>query len=200
VFLDGELEHSATWAHALGAWERLGALAHAVDTADLLVGLAQLVAEADRTDTSAVIRRLVGDMVIYATMLRAGLDAALDHAEQTPEGHATPNELYTNATKFFAAEQYGRVVRDLHEVAGRELVSAPSVAELEQTGFAVDEELSERIRLLNAIRDLTADTYGGWRAVTLLVGGGGLHAQRMVASKHYDLERARALARRAAGL
>lgn len=98
VFLDGQVEHSATWAHALGAWERLGALAHAVDTADLLVGLAQLVAEANGTHRRPHVRRLIGDLVVYATMLRAGLDAAVDHADRTSEGHATPNELYTNAT------------------------------------------------------------------------------------------------------
>ena len=50
------------------------------------------------------------------------------------------------------------------------------------------------------IRDLTADSYGGWKAVTNIQAGGGLYAQRIVTRKHYDLDHARQLALNAAGL
>ena len=48
--------------------------------------------------------------------------------------------------------------------------------------------------------DLTADAFGGWHLVTNLQSGGGLFAQRIVARKHYDMERAKDLGRAAAGL
>ena len=48
-----------------------------------------------------------------------------------------------------------------------------------------------RTRLFHAIRDLTADAYGGWRLVTNIQAGGGLYAQRIVTRKHYDLEGAK---------
>ena len=35
-----------------------------------------------------------------------------------------------------------------------------------------------RTRLFHAIRDLTADAYGGWHLVTNIQSGGGLYAQR----------------------
>jgi 4-hydroxybutyryl-CoA dehydratase / vinylacetyl-CoA-Delta-isomerase len=54
--------------------------------------------------------------------------------------------------------------------------------------------------LFHAIRDLTADAYGGWHHVTNLQSVGGLFAQRLVTRKHYNLERARAMALKAAGL
>ena len=56
------------------------------------------------------------------------------------------------------------------------------------------------MRLFHAIRDLTADAFGGWHLVTNLQSGGGLFAQRVVARKHYDMQRAKDLGREAAGL
>ena len=211
VFLAGEVEYSGSWAHSLGMWERLGALAHAVETADLLVGLAQLIAEANGLSRIPHIRQKIGDLIIYATLLRGGLDAAIQHADYTPEGYATPSELFTNAAKFYAASQYSLMLRNLHDIAGGGVVTAPSLLDLdsEELGGYVAKYLAtgasvltgeDRLRLFHAIRDLTADAYGGWREITLLLGGGGLYAQRLVASKHYDMTAAIALASAAAGL
>ena len=50
------------------------------------------------------------------------------------------------------------------------------------------------------MRDLTADTYGGWIAVTESLAGGGQYAQRLVTLRHYDLANAKELARKAVGL
>jgi 4-hydroxybutyryl-CoA dehydratase/vinylacetyl-CoA-Delta-isomerase len=57
-----------------------------------------------------------------------------------------------------------------------------------------------RLRLFHAIRDLTADAYGGWKLVTNLQAGGGLYAQRIVTRRHYDLEAAKRKALKTAGL
>ena len=51
-----------------------------------------------------------------------------------------------------------------------------------------------RARLFHAIRDLTADAFGGWNAVTNIQAGGGLYAQRIVSRMHYDMERAKKVA------
>ena len=58
----------------------------------------------------------------------------------------------------------------------------------------------ERMKLLHYVRDLTADTFGGWIAVTESLAGGGQYAQRLVTLRHYDLNEAKRLARRAAGI
>jgi 4-hydroxybutyryl-CoA dehydratase/vinylacetyl-CoA-Delta-isomerase len=90
------------------------------------------------------------------------------------------------------------------------VVTAPSVADLENpeigplvrkymgTGPGVDGEY--RLRLFHAIRDLTADAYGGWKQVTNLQAGGGLYAQRIVTRKFYDLAGAKRKALALAGL
>ena len=57
-----------------------------------------------------------------------------------------------------------------------------------------------RTRPFHAIRDLTADSYGGWKFVTNLQAGGGLYAQRIVTRKHYDIDAAKQKALKAAGL
>ena len=110
VFLDGQTAHAAVFAHSLGLWERLGGVSFMVNQADELVGLASLIAEANGTARISHVREKIDEMMIHATLLRAGLEAALVHAH------------------------------------------------------------------------------------------GGLFAQRLVTRKHYDLERARAMARKAAGL
>lgn len=210
VFLAGEIEHSATFAHALGLWERLGGTAHLAEFGDQLVGLAQLVAEANGTDRIHHIREKIAEMIIYATLVRAGLEAAIANAEPSPEGWYFPSELYTNAAKHYAAAEYSRMVRHLHDIGGGAIVTAPSVRDLENeevgpfirkymaTKEGIDGEY--RTRLFHAVRDFTADAYGGWQLVTMIQSGGGLYAQRLVARKHYDMERAKDLARKLAGL
>ena len=102
------------------------------------------------------------------------------------------------------------MVRHLHDIAGGAVVTAPSMADFDHPGLRplLEKYLGtgpgisgeSRTRLFHAIRDTTADAYGGWHQVTNLQSGGGLFAQKLVTRKHYDLERARALALKAAGL
>ena len=127
-----------------------------------------------------------------------------------PEGYASPDELFTNAAKYYAAANFSLMVRHLHDIAGGAVLTAPSLADLEnpetgkyvakymRTKVGVDAEY--RMRLFHAIRDYTADQYGGWQLVTMLQAGGGLFAQQLVAKKHYDMNRARVLACETAGI
>jgi 4-hydroxybutyryl-CoA dehydratase/vinylacetyl-CoA-Delta-isomerase len=210
VFLAGEVEHSATFAHSLGLWERLGSLGHYVELADTIVGLAQLISEANGTTKIPHVKEKISGLIVYATMLRASLEAAISNATFTPEGWASPNELFTNAAKFYAAAEYAVVIRDLHDLAGGSTLTAPALADLEnpETGKFIakymrampDVSADERIRLFHAIRDFTADGVGAWQLVTMLQAGGGLYAQRVVATKHYDMEHARELGRKVAGI
>jgi 4-hydroxybutyryl-CoA dehydratase / vinylacetyl-CoA-Delta-isomerase len=210
IFLNGEVSSAAVFAHSLGLWERLGGLSSMADGADVLVGLAQLIAEANGLAGQAHIKEKISEMIIHATVVRACLEACLTHAKTGPFGAAFPDELYTNAGKYMGAANYSLMVRHLHDIAGGAIVTAPSMSDLENeevghlakkymaTREGVDGEY--RIRLFHAIRDLTADALGGWRAVTNIQAGGGLYAQRIVTRKHYDLDRAKHLALQSAGL
>ena len=210
VFLDGETSNATVFAHALGLWERLGGVTAMVIQADQLVGLAQLIAEANGLARVPHIRDKIDEMLIHATLLRAGLEAALVNSHATPEGYYYPDELYTNAAKYQGAAQFHLMVRHLHDIAGGSVLTSPTLGDLEnpETGADVEKYMrtmagvsaEERMRLFHAIRDLTADAFGGWHLVTNLQSGGGLFAQRVVARKHYDMQRAKDLGREAAGL
>lgn len=210
VFLDGDVSRSGTIAHSLGLWERYGGVGEMALHADVLVGLAQLIAEANGIQRAPHIKEKIGEMAIYATLLRAGYEAAVANSVTTDEGLVHPSELYTNAAKYYGAAQYHLMVRHLHDISGGILVTAPSVADLEhpEIGAYVEKYLRTgpdigaalRLRLVHTIRDLTADALGGWHLVTNLFSGGGMLAQRMVTTKHYDMQRARELALHEAGL
>ncbi|MET0447282.1 MAG: 4-hydroxyphenylacetate 3-hydroxylase N-terminal domain-containing protein [Aeromicrobium sp.] len=210
VFLDGQVEQAAVFAHSLGLWERLGGTAFMVVQADELVGLAQLIAEANGTQKISHVREKIDEMIIHASLLRAGLEAAIMHAHATPEGFYYPDDMYTNVTKYQGAAQFNTMVRHLHDIAGGAVVTAPSMSDFDNptlapflekymsTGAGVSGEY--RTKLFHAIRDTTADAYGGWHQVTNIQSGGGLFAQRLVTRRHYDMDRAKGLALKAAGI
>ncbi|MFN8022630.1 MAG: 4-hydroxyphenylacetate 3-hydroxylase N-terminal domain-containing protein [Acidimicrobiales bacterium] len=210
ILLDGEVSLAAVFAHSLGLWERLGGLSGMADGADLLVGFAQLIAEANGLGGEAHIKEKISEMIIHATVIRACLEAALSNAESGPLGAAFPSELYTNAGKYTGAANYHLMVRHLHDIAGGSILTAPSRADLDnpETGPYVRKYMATRVgvdgeyrtRLFHAIRDLTADAFGGWQAVTNIQSGGGLYAQRIVTRRYYDLDRAKQRALAAAGL
>jgi 4-hydroxybutyryl-CoA dehydratase/vinylacetyl-CoA-Delta-isomerase len=210
IFLNGEVSQASVFAHSLGLWERLGGLTSMADGADVLVGLAQLVAEANGLAGQGHIKEKISEMIINATVIRACLEAALTHAKSGVFGAVFPDELYTNAGKYTGAASYNLMVRHLHDIAGGSVLTAPYVSDLEnpETGHQVrkymgtkaDVDGEYRVRLFHAIRDLTADAYGGWQQVTTIQAGGGLYAQRIVTRKHYDLDGAKRAALAVAGL
>jgi len=143
-------------------------------------------------------------------MIRGSFEAAISNSTFTREGYISPDELFTNAAKYYAAAQFAVMVRHLHDIAGGAVLTAPTLADLENpdTGKYVEKYLRTkvgvdadyRLRLFHAIRDYTADQYGGWQLVTTLQAGGGLFAQQLVAKAHYDMNHAKELARGVAGL
>lgn len=210
IFLDGETEYAAVFAHSLGLWERLGGLASMADDADMLVGFASLIAEANGLERVGHIKEKISDMIIHATLIRACLEAAISNARTTADGATFPDELYTNAGKYQGAANYNHVIRHLHDIGGGSILTAPGIADLEneETGDLIRKYMGTkqsvdgvyRTRLFHAIRDLTADAYGGWKQVTNIQAGGGLYAQRIVTRAHYDIEGAKARALEAGGL
>ncbi len=210
VLLDGKPELAAIFAHSLGLWERLGGITYMVEQADEVVGLALLIAEANGLARVPHIREKIDELAIHATMLRAGLEAAVSNAHETPEGFYYPDELFTNAAKYHGATAYGTMIRHLQDIAGGSVSTVPFLADFEHpdvgpalkkymsTSDSVDGEY--RARLFLAIRNLTADEFGGWRLVAMLQSGGGLYAQRIVARGKYDFDAARARGLKAAGL
>ena len=177
---------------------------------DRLVGYAQLICEANGLEKTAHVREKISEMMINATLIRASLEAAIEKCKITSDGAAFPDELYTNVGKYHGAANYSLMVRHLHDIAGGSVLTAPSIADLENEesghlirkymGTRQDVDGLYRTKLFHAIRDITADALGGWSAVTNIQAGGGLYAQRIVSRMHYDMERAKEMALRYASM
>ena len=181
--------------------ERLGGLASMATRYDALVGFAQLISEANGLERTGHIKEKISEMLINATLIRATLEAAITNCQITSDGAAFPDELYTNAGKYHGAANWSLMVRHLHDIGGGSILTSPGIADLEnqEVGHLARKYMSTaqsvdglyRARLFHAIRDLTADAYGGWNAVTNIQAGGGLYAQRIVSRMHYDMDRAK---------
>ena len=204
VFLCGEVEHSATFAHSIGLWQRISGAAHMAENADQLVGLARLLAEANGIERIPHIRDKIAELILYATLVRSGLEAAVTNADVSPEGVAAPNELYTNVAKYYGALHLNEAVTLIHDIAGGSILTAPMPGDLAnpETRPYVDKYMRTRpdvdgeyrTRLFHAARDITVSSSAGHFHVATLMGGGGLYAQKLVATMHYDLQHAKALA------
>ncbi|MDG2278356.1 MAG: 4-hydroxyphenylacetate 3-hydroxylase N-terminal domain-containing protein [Pseudomonadales bacterium] len=210
VFLDGHAEFAGMFAHSLGLWERLGGLAAMVRSYDALTGFAQLIAEANGLEKTGHIREKISEMLINSTLVRSTLEAAVENCQVTADGVAFPDELYTNAGKYHGAANWSLMVRHLHDIGGGSILTAPGIADFENQsvghlarkymGTMQSVDGLYRAKLFHAIRDFTADAYGGWNAVTNIQAGGGLYAQRIVSRLHYDMTRAKRTALEVGGL
>ena len=210
VFLAGEFRLAGVFARSLGLWERTLGMVEAAERAEMLVGLALLVSEQQGKGGKDEVQAAVAEMVCYAQLIRMSLDWACRNYESTPSGMVHPNVLGVNVGKYYFAANYHSIVQRLHDLGGGLVLTLPKEADLRhpEAGKYLrkylhttpDVDVEARMRIYNLIRDLTADAYGGWQLVTTLQAGGGLPAQRVMMNRTYDLERAKAKARRAAGI
>jgi 4-hydroxybutyryl-CoA dehydratase/vinylacetyl-CoA-Delta-isomerase len=141
VFLCGEVEHSATFAHSIGLWQRIGGAAHMAEYADQLVGLAQLLAEANGIERIPHIRDKLAELILYATLVRSGLEAAITNAEMSPEGVASPNELYTNVAKYYGALHLSEVLTLIQDIAGGSILTAPMPGDISNPDSSLRREV-----------------------------------------------------------
>jgi 4-hydroxybutyryl-CoA dehydratase/vinylacetyl-CoA-Delta-isomerase len=210
IFLNGETAAAASFAHALGLWVRINGLKNMADEADLMVGFAQLIAEANGLERVAHIKDKIAEMVIHATLIRATLEAAIANSNVSPEGVVVPDELYANAGKYQGAAFRSAMVQQIQDIAGGSLVTVPSSRDLENPevgeiirkymGTKQSVDGAYRLNLFLALRDFAASGYAGHHAVSTIQAGGGLYAQRVVTRSRYDMAKARRLALDKAGL
>jgi 4-hydroxybutyryl-CoA dehydratase/vinylacetyl-CoA-Delta-isomerase len=210
VFLAGEVGLASKLTQSLGLWERTGGLTEAAERAQIFVGLAQLVAEQQGKERDGPALTAIAELIHFATMLRISLEYACKNFAVTPSGMIHPDTLAINAGKFFYASNYHAMVKYLQDLAGGLVITLPSVKDLQNpesgkylrkylhTKNGID--IEARMRVFNTIRDMTADSFGGWLLVTALQAGGGLNAGRIMLNRAYDMNAARAAAKRAAGI
>jgi 4-hydroxybutyryl-CoA dehydratase/vinylacetyl-CoA-Delta-isomerase len=210
IVLDGEVDKSAAWISTLDEVELTTAVAAQADRAELILGLAQTIAEMNGISNVAHIKEKLAAIAVYAKMCRAGWETAMAGARVVKGGVVRPDESYLYATKSYSSRSYNDITYYLHDIAGAAVITAPTIADLDnpvigdfcrkymRTMESVSGE--ERTRIFHVIRDLTADTFGGWDKVTNQAIGGDMHQQRMAALRLSDIPAAKDRARVEAGI
>jgi 4-hydroxybutyryl-CoA dehydratase/vinylacetyl-CoA-Delta-isomerase len=207
---DRVFQDATAYADTLTIWERARAVADQADRAELILGLAQTISEMNGIETVSHVRDKLSAIAVYAKMCRAGWESALANARVTDGGMVCPDDSFLYATKAYGGHLYSEMTHYLHDVAGGAVITAPTIADLDnpEIGDALRKYMrtmdgvsgEDRTRIFHIIRDLFADTYGGWDKVTNQVVGGGMHHQRMATLDSYDLGPVKARARAAAGI
>ncbi|PCJ66180.1 MAG: 4-hydroxyphenylacetate 3-hydroxylase [Candidatus Hydrogenedentota bacterium] len=210
IFLLGEQRLAAKLTRKLGLWERVLGLAGMVDRARLLVGAAQLLADYNGIGKASHVMDKITDLIFYAETLDMALQSAIHNYKTTPSGMVYPDGKSINLGKYYGASNYHLMVRNIHDLCGAIVLTLPTEADYRNPELTGDLEkylhthdgvtVEERMRLYNLVRDITADTRGGWDMVTTLQSGGGLAAQKILTYRGFDMDGAKALARRQAGL
>jgi 4-hydroxybutyryl-CoA dehydratase/vinylacetyl-CoA-Delta-isomerase len=123
-------------------------------------------------------------------------------------GFAAPDSLTTNLAKYTFATGYHAALQAVQDCSGGLLVTGPSGADwanpevraVLEKYFAASSDAESRLRLLNAISDLTTRDFGGYHAVLAVHAEGSIEAEKMQILRAYEPGRALAYAKQLAGL
>ncbi|MFN0148397.1 MAG: 4-hydroxyphenylacetate 3-hydroxylase C-terminal domain-containing protein [Dehalococcoidia bacterium] len=208
IFLNGEVERSGELGETLGVWERARSTAVQADQAEILLGVANSIAEMNGVAEASHIRDKLATMAVYARMCRAGWEAALAHAKTNAAGMVIPDDSFVYATRAYGVTNYSEMAGWVHDIGGGLILTAPSIGDYENeaTHMYVEKYMStgskvrgeHRLRMFHLIRDLTADTYAGWSKLNNQMIGGGLFAQKLSALDTYPMAVAEGKAQAAA--
>jgi 4-hydroxybutyryl-CoA dehydratase/vinylacetyl-CoA-Delta-isomerase len=208
VFLCGAAELAGPLSAAFVEYHRFTAVSYKLPLLDALVGSAALAAEMNGVARAGHIKEKLTQLVIYAETVRALTEAAARRAFVDEDGIAVPDPLTTNLAKYTFATGYHRALELVQDCAGGLLVTgpggddwaSPEVRPVLEKYFGAASPAEPRLRLLNAISDLTVRDFGGYHAVLAVHAEGSIEAEKMQILRSYDAEPAMAYARRLAGI
>lgn len=209
VFLSGETAFAGPLALAFVDFHRFTAVSYKLPLLDLLVGTAALIADQNGIARFPHVRGKLTGLAMYATTVRRLIEAAAREGRLEPPGVFVPDPLTVNTAKHHFAYGFHEAIRDLQDLAGGLLVTAPSWEDMasEEVGPALRRYLSggsddaeARLRTLYLISDLAVSDLAGYHEVLAVHAEGSLEAEKLAAYRHFDFESGKALARRMAGL
>ncbi|HYD08781.1 MAG TPA: 4-hydroxyphenylacetate 3-hydroxylase C-terminal domain-containing protein, partial [Acidimicrobiales bacterium] len=120
-----------TAADTLQVWERARAVADQADRAELIMGLAQTISEMNGIETVSHVKDKLSAIAVYAKMCRAGWESALANAVVSDGGLVRPDDSFLYATKAYGGHLYSEMTHYLHDVAGGAVITAPTIADLD---------------------------------------------------------------------
>ena len=208
VFLCRQPELAGPVALAFVDYHRFTAVSYKLPLVDAFVGTAALIAEMNGVAKVGHIREKLTHLVIYAETVRALTEMAALRAQVGGHGIAYPDPMTTNLAKFTFASGYHHVLELVQDCSGGLLVTgpggddwdSPEVRSVLEKYYSAAAPARERLRVMNAIADLTTRDFGGYHAVLAVHAEGSIEAEKKQILRAYEPGRAIAYAKRLAGI
>src|SRR5207237_9294311 len=110
-------------------YHRFTAISYKLPLLDLMIGCAQLAADANGIAGAGHVREKLSRLIAYRETVRA-LTVAAAHECTMKGGLAVPSTTVTNIAKQYFAENYHVMVQKVQDIAGGLLVTGPSEEDL----------------------------------------------------------------------
>ena len=184
VFLCGEWQFAMQLVYNFAYYHRHTAASYRIPISEMMVGMAQAMAEYNGIDKISHVREKITDLVIYVNILKSLSRAAcVDYVVHG--GVPTPNPIITNMAKYHFASKYHDCVKIVQDMAGGLLSTAPTYKDFNnpEIGPLIDRYLGGkagipaeyRLRMLQLIRRILDPEI----EVLAVHGEGSFEAQRM---------------------
>jgi len=210
VFLCGETPYAGQLALGFVQFHRFTAVSYKIPHIDLMIGAAMLAAESNGIEKAGHVREKLSRLIAWRETVRGLTVAAAYECRRMAPGVAVPNPVTTNVAKQYFAEQYHTMAQKVQDIAGGILVTGPAEEDLAapetkayveryyggRKGFGV----TNRLRVMNLIRDLLTSDFGGYNEVLSIHAEGSLEAQKLTILREFDAAKARAFAAQCAYL
>lgn len=210
VFLCGETPYAGALALGFVQFHRFTAVSYKIPHIDLMIGAAMLVAEANGIDKAGHVREKLSRLIGWRETVRGLTVAAAHECRRMAPGVAVPSPVTTNIAKQYFAENYHAMVQKVQDIAGGLLVTGPSEEDLTapETKAWVERYLggkkgfgtTNRLKIMNLIRDLLASDFGGYNEILSIHAEGSLEAQKLTILREFESTGARAFAAQCAHL
>jgi aromatic ring hydroxylase len=210
VFLCGETPYAGALALGFVQFHRFTAVSYKIPHIDLMIGAAMLAAEANGVEKAGHVREKLARLIAWRETVRGLTVAAAHECRRMAPGVAVPNPVTTNVAKQYFAENYHAMAQKVQDIAGGLLVTGPAEEDLTapETKAWVERYLggrkgfgaTNRLKVMNLIRDLLASDFGGYNEVLSIHAEGSLEAQKLTILREFDSAAARAFAAQCAYL
>ncbi len=209
VFLAGEWQFAGAMAVMFPTYHRFTAISYRAAMADLMIGLAKLLAEANGVDNKSHIRRDIVNLIRYKETLRASAIAAAYEAQKDNNtGIVVPNIIMTNIGKLLANTEYTNAIQNLVDVAGGLAATVPTLQDFENPeirGYlhkylvGKDTPALERAKYFMLLKELLS-SFGALFTTAMIHAEGSIEASYIELYRSYKYDGSKKLAKYAAGL
>ncbi len=207
VFLCREWQYAGLFTYMFSNYHRVSADAYKYTENEILVGTAALMAEYNGIDRASHVQDKLAWLAWYTETTEAlGLASCMACSKDEETGLVIPNTVYSNAAKYFFAENFHEAIKILHDIGGGIVSTIPSGNDLlhPEIGPYVEKYLTGkegvpaeyRFRVIKLIKDLSSY----FMQNLTLHAEGSLAAQKMDILRNSDWPRYKAAAKRVAGI